>query len=168
MKSKAAYGILTLMLVVAACCLARASTESASSGNDISYGAGGMIHGTIYGFNVWDELVTVSWASVTAMQNGQEIEKVYSNDGFYEMYLPSGDFDIVVDAPGYFTETKSIFMGDGSVYALNFVMERNNQPIPEFPTFAIQFLSASALFMVLVLVRKRHPKQQLVPSPREI
>ena len=155
MKSKAAYGILTLILIVAACCLVRGSTANESSRNDMSIGAGGRIHGTISGFNVWDELIPIGWASVAAIQNGQEIEKVYSNDGFYEMYLPSGDFDMVVNASGYFTETKSIFIGDGSDYALNFVMERNNQPIPEFPTHIAQFLFALAVVSVLVLIRKK-------------
>jgi len=159
MKSKAAYGILTLILIVAACCLVRGPIANASSRSDVSIGAGGLIRGTIYGFNVWDELITIGWASVAAIQNGQEIEKVYSNDGFYEMYLPSGDFDMVVDAQGYFTETKSIFIGDGSAYTLNFVMERNNQPIPEFPTHVARFLLGLAVVSALVLVRKKCPRK---------
>jgi len=140
-------------------------TADAASVDQVSHGAGGRVHGNIYGFNVYDELITVSWASVTAMQNGQTIDKAYSSDGFYEMYLPSGTFDLVVEAQGYFTEEMNIYIGDGSDYALNFYMERNNQPIPEFPIVVIQMISFLSLIATLLILRKKTLSRTRVSSP---
>ena len=153
---------LTVIVLVFAIILGPPTTvvANASMPDETSLGAGGRLHGIIYGFNVWDELVTISWASITAMQAGQTVEKVSSNDGFYEMYLPSGNFDIVIEAPGYFTEEKSIFMGDGSDYGLDFVMERNNQPIPEFTPFALQMIIALSLVATILAIRKRKSSQK--------
>jgi hypothetical protein len=153
---------LTVIALVAAIVLGSAvsGVANASMQDETPLGAGGRLHGIIYGFNVWDELVTISWASVTAMQVGHIVERVSSNDGFYEMYLPSGEFDIVVEAPGYFTEEKSIFMGDGSDYGLDFVMERNNQPIPEFTPFALQMIVALSVVATILVVRKRKSSRE--------
>jgi hypothetical protein len=155
MRSNAATVVFTLFILLAIFGPITAKGISASRVSQISYGAGGRLHGTVYGFNVWDELVVVSWASVTATQDGQVVDKAYSNDGSYEMYLPSGNFEIVVDAPGYFVVEKTVFIGDGSDYALDFVMERNNQPIPEFPIFAIQTITALSFVAALLFIRKR-------------
>jgi hypothetical protein len=154
MKRNAVFAISAL--IIASAFLGVVTTEgNPSRGSQILYGAGGRIHGTIYTFNVYDELIEVSWASVTAIQDGKTIEKAYSNDGSYEMYLPSGNFDIIVEVPGCFQETTTVFIGDGDDYALDFVMERNNQPIPEFPIFPIQLIAMLSLMALLLVMRKK-------------
>jgi hypothetical protein len=155
MRSIASLSIVVLFSVAAIYGAGFIGIADATSGDNFAQGAGGRVHGLIYGFNVYDELIPVSWASVTAVRDGQTVDVAYSNDGFYEMYLPSGTFDLVVDSPGYFTETKTIIMGDGSDYALNFYMERNNQPIPEFATLAVQIVVLLSLFTTILVVRKR-------------
>ena len=155
MKKDAAIIVVALLVAASVCIMINITTVSASWKTEISYGAGGRVHGHVYGFNVYDELVTLSWATVAAVQDGETVETAYSFDGFYEMYLPSGTFDLVVEAPGYFSETRSVFIGDGSDFAIDFFMERNNQPIPEFPTLAIQAISMLSLLATLLLVRKK-------------
>ena len=153
MKRNAVIPILAL-LIVSAVSAVTIRTAGASRG-EVLLGAGGRIHGMIYGFNVYDELIPISWASVTAIRDGQTVDKAYSNDGSYEMFVPSGDFQIVVEAPGFFSETKTLFVGDGSDYALDFYMERNNQPIPEFSTVAVQVIAVLSLISTLLLIRKK-------------
>jgi hypothetical protein len=155
MKRNAIIAILVLLIVSAVSAVVTIRAVNASRGGEVFNGAGGRIHGMIYGFNVYDELIPISWASVTAIRDGQTVDKAYSSDGFYEMFVPSGDFELVVEAPGYFSETKSLFVGDGSDYALDFYMERNNQPIPEFPTLAVQVIAVVSLISTLLLIRKR-------------
>ena len=155
MKRSTMLAILTLLLATTFSAIINTQSANAVSVDQVSHGAGGRVHGNIYGFNVYDELITVSWASVTAMQSGQTIDKAYSSDGFYEMYLPSGTFDLVVEAQGFFTEEMNIYIGDGSDYALNFYMERNNQPIPEFPISAIQLIALLSLTVTLLILRRK-------------
>ena len=155
MKKSKALALFALLTVLAILGLMIAKEANASTETQTSYGAGGRLHGFVYGFNVWDELVPVSWASITATQNGQIIDQAYSSDGFYEMYLPGGDFEVSVESPGYFTEQRSILMGDGSDYALDFYLERNNQPIPEYPIFAVQIAAVLSLAATLLILKKK-------------
>jgi hypothetical protein len=120
----------------------------------------GYIQGQIAGFTWCDELRTISWANV--MVSGAEGEQtIYSWDGRYELFLPRGEYDMVMETfsgdQGYYSQTVTITAPDGGAASYNFLnMERSGIAIPEFPTAVIAILSA--LGASLYIFRKANKK----------
>ncbi len=93
------------------------------------YGGGG-VHGQILGFNLFDELIPVVWADVSAYRDGELVARAYSmGGGYYEMFLPVGWYTLVVEEPGYKTYSREIFVSSGSSTAINVILELSREPI---------------------------------------
>jgi len=106
----------------------------------------GLVSGQIAGFTWSDELRPVSWASITA-SGAAGTWTHYSWDGYYDMYLPAGSYELTVEAweagAGYNSQTSSITVSTGQlVTGFSFYLERSNIPIPEFPVAIIGLISA--------------------------
>ena len=123
--------------------------------------AGGRISGTVYGYTMYNELRTISWAQVTA--SNQQFPNTFrtssGGDGHYGMYVPGGVYNVSVYVQGFQPQSFSVAVSDGSDSNVNFVLERSNVPIPEFPT---QILSALMIIAIAAaLVAKRATKRKI-------
>lgn len=91
---------------------------------------GGIIHGQILGFNIYDELVPVVWAEISAWRDGELVAKAYSMaGGYYEIILPVGWYTLKVEEPGYKIASMKIFVSSGSLSSINFVLELSGEPV---------------------------------------
>lgn len=112
-----------------------------------------MIQGNVYGFDMWDQLQPIAWASVIA-SNGQNKFVAYSSGGgYYAMYVPAGVYNVTVDPPGYATYSNSVAVSDGSTSSINFYLEQSHVPVPEYPPGAFVLVLFVALASVLVVQR---------------
>jgi len=120
----------------------------------------GLVSGQVAGFTWSDELRPVSWASITASGAAGTFTH-YSWDGYYDMYLPAGSYELTVEAweagAGYDSLTSPITVSTGQlVTGFSFYLERSNIPIPEFPVAIIGL--ASALAASLYILRRTRRK----------
>jgi hypothetical protein len=119
---------------------------------------GGLIHGTVYGFNMYNQFVPVEWASVTAVSDQYNFVSYTGAGGEYEMFVPEGSYNVTVNPPGYRAYSMSVAVSDGSSSAVNFYLEQSGVPVPEFQpsTFAIALFVA----MASVLLAKRATRRR--------
>ena len=118
-------------------------------------GGGGMIAGTVYGFNMYDEFVPIAWAPVSA-SNGHTTYVAYTGgNGYYSMYVvPSGVYNVTVTTPGYVTYTNTVAVSPGSASTSNFYLEQSHVPVPEFPSGMVSAVVLVTLASVLVAARR--------------
>ncbi|MEM2123615.1 MAG: carboxypeptidase-like regulatory domain-containing protein, partial [Candidatus Bathyarchaeia archaeon] len=91
---------------------------------------GGIVYGQILGFNIYDELIPVAWAEVSAWRDGELVAKAYSMaGGYYELILPVGWYTLRVEEPGYKVKSMEIFVSSASASAINFVLELSREPV---------------------------------------
>jgi hypothetical protein len=115
----------------------------------------GLVSGNIAGFSWSDELRPTSWASITASGAGGDFT-AYSWDGYYDMYLPAGTYDLTVaESAGHETLSAPITVSTGQlVTGFSFYMQRTNVPIPEFPVAVIGLLGALGASMYILRKRR--------------
>jgi len=146
--------LLGLLLVVGA------AVASAQSNPEQTFlGGGGMIRGNVYGFNMWDELVPIEWATVTAANSRYSFVAYTGGGGTYEMFVPMGVYNVTVAPPGYKAYSISVTVGDGSSSSINFYLEQSGVPVPEFQPAAFSIVLFVALASVLLAKRtttRRH------------
>jgi len=117
-------------------------------------GGGGMITGSVYGFNMYNQLEPISWASVYA-NNGQHTFVSYSDGGgYYAMYVPQGMYNVTVAEPGYVAYSSAVSVGPGSTSTINFYLEQSHVPVPEFPSGMVSVVAVLALAAVLIATRR--------------
>ena len=123
------------------------------------FGAGGgSISGSIYGFNMFDQLQPIDWASVYA-NNGRTTFVAYSNGGgYYQMYVPQGVYNVTVVEPGYISYSSAVSVAPGSASTINFYLEESHVPVPEFPSGMASALVVLALVAVLVATKRTKRK----------
>jgi len=120
---------------------------------------GGRIEGTVYGYTMYNELRTIAWAQVTAANQQIQLTTSSGGGGQYGMYVPGGVYNVSVYVQGYQPQSSSVTVSDGSLSNINFVLERSNVPVPEFPT---QMLSALMIIAIAAtLVAKRAVKRKI-------
>ncbi len=69
------------------------------------------VFGYVRGFNMYGDLIPISWATVTAY--GPTLEGTYSLDGFYEMWLMNGTYVLATSSAGYETQAAEIRVSSG-------------------------------------------------------
>jgi len=117
-------------------------------------GGGGMIRGTVLGFNMYDQLEPIAWASVFA-NNGQRTFVAYTSaGGFYEMFVPVGIYNVTVIQPGYRAYTNIVTVSDGSTSSINFILEQSHVPVPEYQPSMAVIVMVLALAAALVIRRR--------------
>lgn len=126
------------------------------------YGGGGMITGTVYGFNMYDQLQPIAWATVTA-SNGQYSFLAYSSgSGNYAIFVhPTGMYNVTVNPPGYVPYSSSVAVSDGSSSVINFDLEQSHVPVPEYPQGAFVLVLFAALASVLIVQRTMLRRRRL-------
>ncbi len=115
---------------------------------------GGEITGSVYGFDYYDELQPIAWASVYA-NNGHTTFVAYSSGGgYYEMYVPQGTYNVTVVEPGYVPYSTAVSVSADSASTINFYLEESHVPVPEFPSGMASAVAILALAAVLVATRR--------------
>ena len=119
------------------------------------FGGGGYITGQVLGFNMYDQLEPVQWATVYA-SNGQRTFVAYSSSGgFYSMFVsPIGFYNVTVVEAGYKISSSTVAVSDGSTSSINFILEQSHVPIPEFPA-GMAFVTLSVLSLAMLILRRR-------------
>jgi hypothetical protein len=108
---------------------------------------------------MYNELRTIAWAQVTAANQQIQLTTSSGGGGQYGMYVPGGVYNVSVYVQGYQPQSSSVTVSDGSLSNINFVLERSNVPVPEFPT---QMLSALMIIAIAAtLVAKRAVKRKI-------
>lgn len=116
--------------------------------------SGGLIFGWVYGFTWDDQLVPLEWVQVTAMNPNYPPFTVSTGfKGTFEMYVPTGTYNLTVSPPGYKAHSSMVSVADGSSSSASFYLEQSHVPIPEFPTQGVALIVAIALATTL-LTRK--------------
>ena len=132
----------------------------ASAQNQPAQYGGGYIQGYVFGYNMWDELVPLGWAEISASNDLYSFQYSSYTDGSYGFYLPVGTFNVTVDEPGFAGQSRSLTVSDGSATTgFNFFLERSNVPVPEFPTEFFAVLMVVAIAGTLIAkrsIRRRH------------
>jgi len=124
------------------------------------FGAGGgMIAGSVYGFDMFDELQPIAWASVYANNGVHTFTAYTSGGGYYEMFVPQGTYNVTVVEPGYVTQGSVVAVSADSSSTINFYLEESHVPVPEFPSGMVSVTAVLALAAVLVAVRRTKRKK---------
>jgi len=121
---------------------------------------GGSLSGKVYGYSMYDEVMPLVWARVSAYWNGTLVESVSTGlNGTYIIFLPAGLVNVTVTHPGFKTQSLVVAISDGGAAQLNFYLERSEIPIPEFEAYLLPAMVASLLvFVTAITRRKRHLK----------
>ena len=126
--------------------------------NQYSGSGGGMIQGTVYGFNMYDQLEPILWATVTANNGVHSFVAYSSSGGFYSMFVPTGFYNVTVIQPGYVVYSNVVAVSDGSTSSINFYLEQSHVPVPEFqPNFTLMVMILT--LGAALVVRKRSLKR---------
>ncbi|MEM4246613.1 MAG: carboxypeptidase-like regulatory domain-containing protein [Candidatus Bathyarchaeia archaeon] len=141
-------GILIVLLSVLA------SAQFPVACGEPPYPQGGSVHGMVLGYDIDDKLVPLSWAHITAEVDGVVVTGVSSADGYYEMFVPGGELTLRVEHPGYISQTVTIYVSPGSSTAINFNLERSNEPIPEYSPSTLPVLMLLAILLLLLVLRR--------------
>jgi len=87
----------------------------------------GTIHGWVYGINYDDIPVALADANVTA--KAQVLVSIFSRmNGEYQLYLPPGDYSIIISSRGYVTYTTHLAVSNGLTTEVNFYLKLNHNP----------------------------------------
>jgi hypothetical protein len=110
------------------------------------------VFGHVQGLNMYQDLIPISWATVTAY--GPTLEATNSADGSYEMWLQNGTYMLATSSAGYETQAAEIHVSSGWETPVDFDLahaEFEGVPTPEFPEGA--FLLCIVLLAASVIVR---------------
>jgi hypothetical protein len=151
------YALLTLAIV--ALMLLGSKFAFAQSRTDQYYGGGGgAITGNVLGFDMYNQLQPVAWATVIA-NNGQYRLVAYSGSGgYYYMFVPAGNYNVTVVEPGYKSYSSAVSVSSGSTSTINFYLEQSHVPVPEFPSGMISVIAVVALSAALLAMRRKRRK----------
>ena len=121
----------------------------------------GHITGHVYAYVRGGELRTQSWLIVQASSENLTFT-TRTWDSIYDMYLPAGDYDLIVYAwtpesnIGYYTISSPIHISDGqSTTGITFELKQSGILIPEFKTVTLVYFSALAASIYLLRRRRR-------------
>jgi hypothetical protein len=111
------------------------------------------ISGTVRGLDMYDNLIRISWATVTAY--GPTLVATSSLDGFYEMWIANGTYALGVSSPGYETQGVEIQVSMAWKTPVDFDLGPSGGTIPELS--ATEWVSATLLVIACASLRRRPP-----------
>lgn len=148
-----AAGIIAIALLGARVALAQSQPAQ-------SYGpGGGQIAGRVLGFDMYDQLEPIEWASVTADTGQYHFVAYTGSGGWFSMYVPAGVYNVTVVEPGYQTYSQTVAVSDGSASTINFNLQQSHVPVPEFPTGMVSTIAIVAITAALGVMRLKKRKR---------
>jgi hypothetical protein len=118
------------------------TTPGSTAGITISLDRLAHVNGTISGLDMYEDLIPLSWATVTAY--GPILTATSSLDGVYEMWIVNGTYTLGVSSPGYEAQGVEIRASMAWEIPVDFDLKRPSGTVPE--------LSAAELMLAVVLV----------------
>ena len=117
----------------------------------------GFISGNILAFTWSNEFRTLSWGTISVTgASGATFPSMFTYDGIYEGYFPTGDYKFAIAEPGYAPQTWSVSITPGQTgTGQNIYLEQSNIPVPEFSGVAIAAFSALAASVYLLKRRRK-------------
>jgi len=127
----------------------------------------GHLFGDVYGLNIYNEAIPLSWVSVD-IQSPEIQMWTPTLDGRFDFWLQEGKYLITFTLPGYSSVVKEVFVGDGSESPLNvFYMEPLGYNIPEFPlNFKLQSLIIISLIAMIIVIKGNKILLKLIKEER--
>jgi len=111
------------------------------------------VNGTVRGLDMYDNLIPLSWATVTAY--GPTLTATSSLDGVYEMWIVNGTYTLGVSYPGYETQGVEIQVSMAWETPVDFNLTPTGNTAPELPT--AELMSAVLLVIACASLRRRPP-----------
>lgn len=143
--------IIALMLVSSKFVLAQTHPDQ-------YYGGGGAITGYVLGFDMFDQLQPIAWATVSANSAQYKLVAYSGSGGYYDMFVPAGSYNVTVQEPGYKPYSSAVSVSAGSASTINFYLEQSHVPVPEFPTGMISVIAVAALSASVLALRRTRRK----------
>jgi hypothetical protein len=111
------------------------------------------VNGTVRGLDMYDNLIPLSWATVTAY--GPTLTATSSLDGVYEMWIVNGTYTLGVSYPGYEVQGVEIQVSMAWEMPVDFNLTPTSSTTPELS--ATEWVSASPLVIACASLRRRPP-----------
>jgi hypothetical protein len=117
----------------------------------------GFISGNVLAFNYVDEFRTLSWGTVSVTgATGATFPSMYTFDGIYQGYLPTGNYKFTISAPGFTPQTWSVSITPGQTgIGQDVYLQESLIPVPEFSGVAVVAFSALAASVYLLKRRRK-------------
>ena len=117
--------------------------------------AAGNVYGQVYWTDQYGNLRPMAWATVTADDGASTVTVAYTTDGAYQMWLAPGTYNITASSdPGFYPESASVFVSQGSSTSQDFTLEPTGKPIPELTPWMQPVIVLAALLITAVAVRR--------------
>jgi len=110
------------------------------------------IYGQVTGYNMFGELIPISWATVSAY--GPLLVTTSSVDGFYEMWLENGTYQVAAALFAYEAQVTEVRASVASETCVNFVLGRLSASIPELPATGLTLLAVLTIVHGFLLGKK--------------
>jgi hypothetical protein len=116
----------------------------------------GFVSGNVLAFTYANEFRTLSWGTVSVTgATGATFPTIYTLDGIYQGFLPTGNYKFTISQPGFTPQTWSVSISPGqNGIGQNVYLQQSQIPIPEFSGVAVIAFSALAA-SVYILKRRR-------------
>jgi len=111
------------------------------------------VNGTVRGLDMYDNLIPLSWATVTAY--GPTLTATSSLDGVYEMWITNGTYTLGVSYPGYETQGVEIQVSMAWETPVDFNLAPTGSTTPGLS--ATEWVSAAPLVIACASLRRRPP-----------
>jgi len=119
----------------------------------------GFVSGNVLGFTWSNEFRTVGWGTINVTAATGAIWNIYTYDGLYQVFLPSGQYKFTLTEPGYASQTWTVPVSAGEKgTGQNTYLEQNNMPVPEFTAASTTAFSALATSTFLLRRRRKRTK----------
>jgi hypothetical protein len=129
------------------------TTPESTAGMTLYFDRLARVYGNIRGLNMYDDLIPLSWATVTAY--GPTLIATSSLDGFYEMWIVNGTYTLGVSSPGYETQGVEIIVSMAWETPVDFDLTPTGGTVPELST--TELISAALLVIACASLRRRPP-----------
>jgi hypothetical protein len=117
----------------------------------------GFVSGSVFAFTWANEFRTISWGAVSVTgASGASFGNMYTLDGVYSGFLPTGNYKFSIAYPGFTPQTWAVSISPGqSGTGQNVYLEQNQIPVPEFSGVAVVAFSALAASVYLLKRRRK-------------
>ena len=122
----------------------------------------GAVSGAVYWADQYGNLHLMSFAQITATDEGGSITTTSTTDGSYVLYLAPGIYTITAESsPAFFPDSESnVIVSPGSSTSLDFTLQPSGRPVPELPPWAQPLILLSAIVVTVVALRRYRPRPQ--------
>ena len=115
----------------------------------------GFVSGNVLAFTWSNEFRTLSWGTISVTgASGGATWNLYTYDGVYQSFLPTGNYKFTISQPGYAPQTWTVSVSPGETgTGQNVYLEQSNMPVPEFS--GVTVAAFSALVPSVYLLKRR-------------